>query len=50
MSTTYEPTQEELEAFVKRAGFNWGWENLESQARRMAERACIELQQQRIDN
>lgn len=40
----YEPSREQLEAFITRAGFRWGWENLESAARRMAEHACIELQ------
>lgn len=43
MYKAYEPTPEELEAFIVRAGFRWGWENLESWARSMAERACIEL-------
>lgn len=37
-----EPAREELEAFIKRAGFNYGWENLESWARRMAEQAVRE--------
>lgn len=34
---------EELERFIKRAGFDYGWENLESWARRMAEEAVKEL-------
>ncbi len=34
--------QEWLEAFIKRAGFSYGWENLESWARRMAEQAYEE--------
>lgn len=38
-----EPTQEQLDAFIKRAGFSWGWQNLESSARRMAERAVSEI-------
>lgn len=42
-AAAYEPTREELEAFIRRAGFTHGWENLESAARRIAERACIEL-------
>lgn len=37
------PTQQEwLDAFIKRAGFSYGWENLESWARRMAEQAYEE--------
>lgn len=31
-----------LEAFIRRAGFTYGWENLESWARRMAEQAYEE--------
>lgn len=31
-----------LEAFIRRAGFTYGWENLESWARRMAEQAYAE--------
>ncbi|MEY2655333.1 MAG: hypothetical protein RLZZ524_2361 [Pseudomonadota bacterium] len=38
-----EPTQRELDDFIVRAGFRYGWENLESWARRMAERAVLEL-------
>lgn len=34
--------QEWLEAFIKRAGFTYGWMNLESWARRMAEQAYEE--------
>jgi hypothetical protein len=45
---TYEPTREELEAFIKRAGFTPGWRNLESWERRMATQACIELHTARI--
>lgn len=40
-----EPTREELEAFIRRAGFTYGWENLESWARRMAEQAIRELKE-----
>ena len=40
-----EPTMPQLEAFIKRAGFNYGWSNLESWARRMAEQAVLELNQ-----
>lgn len=32
-----------LEAFIRRAGFPYGWDNLESWARRMAEQAVKEL-------
>lgn len=39
----HNPTQAELDAFILRAGFTYGWLNLESSARRMAERAVIEL-------
>lgn len=35
--------QEELDAFIVRAGFSYGWKNLESWARRMAEQAVKEL-------
>jgi hypothetical protein len=35
--------REQLEAFIRRAGFTYGWENLESWARRMAEQAVKEL-------
>lgn len=35
--------REVLEAFIKRAGFPYGWENLESQARRMARHAVDEI-------
>lgn len=45
MSMKYEPTQVELDAFIRRAGFTYGWENLESWARRMAEQACIDLRE-----
>ncbi|TFL14172.1 hypothetical protein CSC67_08445 [Pusillimonas caeni] len=38
-----EPTQKDLDAFIQRAGFTHGWENLESWARRMAEQAVKEL-------
>lgn len=41
--TQTEPTRPQLEAFIKRAGFTWGWRELESWARRMAERAVLEL-------
>jgi hypothetical protein len=34
--------QEQLDAFIKRAGFSYGWQNLESWARRMAEQAVAE--------
>lgn len=34
-----EPSQTELDAFIARAGFRYGWMNLESWARRMAEQA-----------
>lgn len=37
-----EPTRDQLEAFIQRAGFKHGWENLESWARRMAEQAVKE--------
>ena len=37
-----EPTQAQLDAFLIRAGFSYGWENLESSARRMVEHACYE--------
>lgn len=40
------PTQEQLDAFILRAGFTYGWLQLESWARRMAEQAVIELAQQ----
>lgn len=43
----YEPTRLELESFIKRAGFTYGWLNLESWARCMAERACVEREQLR---
>lgn len=45
MSTKYEPTQADLDAFIRRSGFTYGWENLESWARCMAEQACIELRE-----
>ena len=32
-----------LDAFILRAGFTQGWENLETSARRMAEQALIEV-------
>lgn len=35
--------QQWLDAFILRAGFTHGWENLESWARRMAEQAYREL-------
>lgn len=35
--------QEKLDAFLLRAGFTYGWRELESQARRMAEQAVEEL-------
>lgn len=38
-----EPTQEQLDAFIARAGFRYGWGNLESWARTMAEQAVSEL-------
>jgi len=38
-----EPTQEQLDAFLVRANFTYGWRNLESQARWMAERAVLEI-------
>lgn len=34
--------EEWLDAFIKRAGFHYGWDNLESWARRMAEQAYEE--------
>lgn len=34
-----------LDSFILRAGFTYGWENLESWARRMAEQAVEELAQ-----
>jgi hypothetical protein len=37
------PTQADLDAFILRAGFTFGWLNLESSARRMAEKAVEEL-------
>jgi hypothetical protein len=43
MSKNLNPTPEELEAFIRRAGFHFGWTNLESAARRMAEAAVIEI-------
>ena len=42
-----EPTQVELDAFILRAGFRAGWENLESWARRMAEQAVREINEAR---
>ena len=42
-----EPTQVELNAFILRAGFRAGWENLESWARRMAEQAVREINEAR---
>jgi hypothetical protein len=41
-----DPTKEQLEAFIQRAGFTYGWERLESWARRMAEQAVVELNAQ----
>lgn len=38
-----EPTQPELDAFLLRAGFPHGWENLESSARKMVRHAVTEL-------
>lgn len=38
-----EPTQEQLDQFIERAGFACGWGNLESGARRMAQQAVSEL-------
>lgn len=35
--------QKWLDDFIRRAGFTYGWENLESWARRMAERAYQEI-------
>lgn len=35
--------QTALDEFIQRAGFSYGWSNLESWARRMAERAVHEL-------
>jgi hypothetical protein len=32
-----------LEAFIERAGFTYGWDNLESWAQRMAEQAYEEI-------
>lgn len=43
MTTENYPNQAELDAFIQRAGFKHGWSELESWARRMAERAVIEL-------
>ena len=40
---------EKLEAFAKHAGFRYGWENLESSARRMAEHAVHELEEQKAE-
>jgi hypothetical protein len=40
-----ETEQEWLDAFIERAGFTYGWLNLESWARRMAEQAYEERQQ-----
>jgi hypothetical protein len=45
-----EPTQEQLDAFIKRAGFSYGWQNLESWARRMAEKAVEELNKATLKN
>jgi len=44
MREALNPTQEQLDAFILRAGFRFGWENLESAARRMAERAVFEIE------
>jgi hypothetical protein len=44
MTNAPEPNQEALEAFIVRAGFTFGWHNLESWARRMAEQAVAEQQ------
>lgn len=44
-SSQAEPTRAELEAFIGRAGFSWGWSELESWARRMAEQAVRELKE-----
>jgi hypothetical protein len=38
-----DPSQEDLDAFIVRAGFRFGWLNLESWARRMAEQAVVEI-------
>jgi len=38
-----EPAQEQLDAFILRAGFRWGWENVEGAARMMARQAVTEL-------
>lgn len=40
-----EATQEQLDAFIKRAGFSYGWQNLESWARTMARHAVEEINQ-----
>lgn len=47
MPIDYNPTQEEKEAFLLRAKYTYGWENLESQARRMVEHALYELHAQK---
>lgn len=43
--TEQESRQLRLDAFILRAGFRYGWLNLESWARRMAEQAVEELSQ-----
>lgn len=45
-----EPTREELEAFIVAARFPWGWENLESAARRMAEHGVAEIKRLQHNN
>lgn len=37
------PTAEELESFILNAGFRYGWDTLESSARKMAEYAVSEI-------
>lgn len=43
MSTPPSERKELLDAFLLRAGYEYGWENLESQARRMVRHAVDEL-------
>lgn len=45
--TEAEIEQQELNAFIERAGFRWGWDNLESWARDMARQAVKEQAQLR---
>lgn len=42
-------TQKKLDEFIVRAGFTYGWKNLESQARRQAEKAVEELAAQEVE-